>query len=270
MSVLLLSDFTLEDSIAGGSELVDDTISKTLNLNIVRARTWVPSTKDFLIISNISTLDKSRVEFIKSNCNYIIIEHDYKIHWTRHPWRFKDSIVPKTERINYDLYKRAKAVFTQTDDHLQVFKNNEVEANFISLKSSIWSDEELERVSSLQNNKRTHKFAVIDSDNWIKNKQGAEEFCKINKLDYSLIPKSDYHTFIERLSEYPALVFFPIARETCCRLLVEARCMNMNTITSDNSGAFKSDWFYQSGDALIDFLKNQSKLNLKNIMDLLG
>jgi len=265
MKTVLLSDFTLEDSIAGGSELVDDTVSKTLNVDIVRARTWIPSIKDFLIISNISTLDKPRVEFIKNNCNYIILEHDYKIHWTRHPWRFKDSIIPKEERINYDLYRRAKAVFTQTDDHLEVFKTNEVEANFVSLKSSIWSDKELERLSSLQNNKRTHKFAVVDSDNWIKNKQGAEEFCKINKLDYSLIPKSGYDSFIEKLSEHPVLVFFPIARETCCRLLVEARCMNMNTITSNNSGAFKSDWFNQSGDALINLLKINSLDNLREI-----
>jgi len=258
MKTLLLSDFTLEDSISGGSELVDNTISQKLDIKIVKCRDWTPSTNEFLIISNISTLPQQNIDFIRDNCDYVIVEHDYKIHWTRHPWRFKDSIVPKNERINYGLYKNAKAVFTQTDDHLQVFKANEVEGNFISLKSSIWSEEELEKFSLLQNNKKTHKFAVIDSDNWIKNKKGAEEFCKINKIDYELIPKSNYNSFIQKLSQYPALVFFPIARETCCRLLVEAKCMDMNVITSSNSGAFKSDWFMKSGKNLIDLLRDQS------------
>lgn len=265
MKTILLSDFTIEDYIAGGSELVDNTISKSLNIPIVRCKDWNPSIKDFLILSNISTMDQSKIDYIKNNCSYIIVEHDYKIHWTRHPWRFKDSLVPEKERINYDLYKRAKAVFTQTDDHLQVFKNNDVKANFISLKCSIWSNEELTILKSLQNNKNTHKFAIVDSDNWIKNKEGAVNLCKVNKIDYNLIPKLAYNQFLHELSKHPALVFFPIARETCCRLLVEARCMNMNVLTSDNSGAFKSEWFTKSGDDLISYLNQQTEINFQNI-----
>lgn len=265
MKTIILSDFNINDSIAGGSELVDNTISKKLNIDIVKCKDWRPTKENFLIISNISTLHQSSIDYIKSNCSYIIVEHDYKIHWTRHPWRFKDCIIPHNERINYDLYKNAKAVFTQTDDHLQVFRDNQVEANFISLESSIWSDEELEKFQSLQNNKKTHKFAVVDSDNWIKNKQGAEQFCKVNKIDYALIPKLPYNDFIVKLSEHPVLAFFPIARETCCRLLVEAKCMSMNVVTSNNSGAFKSDWFNYYGNNLINYLKINSDKNIRLI-----
>ena len=205
------------------------------------------------------------MSFIKDNKKYLILEHDYKIHNTRQPWRYKDSIIPTKERCNYDLYLKAKAVFLQTSDHLNIFKDNDVEANFISLKSSIWSDEELTVLESLQNNKNTHKFAIVDSDNWIKNKEGAVNLCKANKIDYNLIPKLPYNQFLHELSKHPALVFFPIARETCCRLLVEARCMNMNVLTSDNSGAFKSEWFTKSGGDLILYLKQQTKINFQNI-----
>jgi hypothetical protein len=264
MNIKYISDFSVSE-IIGGAEIVDNTIIKYLNIEFIKSKDWYLGCNNFLIISNISMMPQEKIDYIKNNCNYIIIEHDYKIHRTRHPWRFKDSIVPKDERINYDLYRNAKAVFTQTDDHLQVFKDNEVEGNFISLKCSMWSDLELEMLSKLQNNKNTHKFAVIDSDNWIKNKQGAEQFCKINKFDYEFIPKLGYSEFLLKLSQYPALVFFPVARETCCRLLVEARCMNLNVLTSNNSGAFKSDWFIQSGENLINFIKLQTKINFNNI-----
>jgi len=263
--IYLVSDFNLTDSIAGGSELVDDTVIKALDLTYIRSRDYKPKKDDILVLSNISTMSQKTIDYIRDNCRYVILEHDYKIHWTRHPWRFKDSIIPKHERINYDLYKNALAVFTQTDDHEQVFLDNEVEANFISLNCSIWSEEELGRLSSLQDNKKTHKFAVIDSDNWIKNKQGAEQFCLVNKIAYELVPKLNYDSFIKKLSEFSALVFFPVARETCCRLLVEAKCMNMNVITNNNSGAFRSVWFDYSGQELIDFLINSAKRNLNVI-----
>ena len=263
--IYLVSDFNLTDSIAGGSELVDDTVIKALDLTYIRSRDYKPKKDDILVLSNISTMSQKTIDYIRDNCRYVILEHDYKIHWTRHPWRFKDSIIPKHERINYDLYKNALAVFTQTDDHEQVFLDNEVEANFISLNCSIWSEEELGRLSSLQDNKKTHKFAVIDSDNWIKNKQGAEQFCLVNKIAYELVPKLNYDSFIKKLSEFSALVFFPVARETCCRLLVEAKCMNMNVITNSNSGAFRSVWFDYSGQELVNFLRQQSKTNIKKI-----
>lgn len=265
MKPILLSDFSIEDSISGGSELVDYTLSKELNVDIIKCKDWTPTDKQFLIVSNISTLPQQHINFIIDRCEYIILEHDYKIHWTRHPWKFKDSIIPTKERINYGLYNNAKAVFVQTDDHLQVFKDNDVSGNFISLKASIWSELELGRFSSLQNNKKTYKFAIVGSSNWIKNQNGAEVFCKTNKLDYEIISSQSYNEFIEKLSEYPALVFFPIARESCCRLLVEARCMNMNVLTNNNSGAFKSEWFTKSGGGLVSFLRECSKNNISKI-----
>lgn len=268
MKPILISDFTLEDSIAGGSEFVNDTVAKLLDIKIIKSNLYTPKKEDFLIISNISTMKQGNIDFIKDNCNYVILEHDYKIHWTRHPWRFKDCIIPKSERINYDLYKNAKAVFTQTDDHTQVFKQNEVTANFVSLKCSIWSDSELNLFSTLKKPFVKSTYAIIDSDNYIKNTNFAVEICKANKWEYELIPKMKYDKFLEKLSGYSTLVFFPMARETCCRLLVEAKCLGLNVITSDNSGAFRSEWFNLKGIELIKFLKDQSLKNIKLIGNL--
>jgi hypothetical protein len=118
--------------------------------------------------------------------------------------------------------------------------------------------------------KKNSKFAVLNSGNWIKNTRQAKEFCDNMKISYDLIGNKDYYSFLESLSNYSALVFFPIARETCCRLLVEAKCLGLNVITSDNSGAFKSDWFSRLGMEMIDYLENISIKNLKRIADVLN
>jgi hypothetical protein len=61
-------------------------------------------------------------------------------------------------------------------------------------------------------------------------------------------------------------VFYPIARETFCRLVVEAKCMDMEVITSKNYGASKEGWFEAlSGKELIEFLRDQTKNNIEKI-----
>jgi DNA-directed RNA polymerase subunit E'/Rpb7 len=74
---------------------------------------------------------------------------------------------------------------------------------------------------------------------------------------------------LEALSEYAALVFLPVARESCCRLIVEAKCMGLNVVTTPNSGAFQSNWYTLPAGQLVKYLRDQSKRNLKAIGDYL-
>ena len=262
--VRYISDFSVKE-IPGGSEYVDKTIVDYLGLEFTYTRNFIPIKGEFYIISNISLMPQTTIDFLKDNCSYVIIEHDYKIHHSRHPWRYLDSKIPKDERINYEFYNNAKAVFVQTDDHLSVFDINDVSGNFISLDCGIWSKEELDLLEGIVGGSKNYKYAVVDSDNWIKNTKQALELCETNKLDYEVIKSMDYEAFLEKLSQYSTLVFLPLARETLCRLIVEARCLEMNVITNNNSGAWKADWYYKTGKDLISYLRERSSINLKNI-----
>jgi hypothetical protein len=212
--------------------------------------------------------------YLLSQLNYIILEHDYKICASRHPWRYEDCIVPEADRICYDLYKNAKAVFVQTSDHLDVFKKNDVPGNFISLGSSIWSDEDLDLLESIvlesEGKNRGWQYGIVESDNWIKNSVGAIDFCEEQNLNYELIPASnDRKEFLTNMSKYSTLAFFPIARESCCRLVVEARCLNMNVLTTKNYGAVLEPWFALHGIELINFLKKSTSANLEKMKEYL-
>lgn len=267
MRKILISDFTVKEFPNGGSEWVNQVIIDKLNVEFQYSqlvKSFDPSA--FYIISNISTMSPNLIREIPK-LNYIILEHDYKICESRHPWRWPNSIIPINERINYDLYKNAKAVFVQTKDHLSVYESNDVEGNFINLHSSIWSDNDLDLLERMLNNNiiKNGKSAIYDTNNWIKNTKGNLQYCIDNSLKYVLIPvQQERKDFLNKMAKCSNLVFFPIARETFCRLVVEAKCLGLNVITSKNYGASLEDWFDEyNGIDLINFLRENTNKNLK-------
>jgi hypothetical protein len=268
MRKILISDFTIKEVSHGGSEWVNQVLIEKFGLEFMYSNQVTElNPSDFYIISNISLMNPSLVRQIPS-LNYIIIENDYKICHSRHPWRWQDSIIPKNERINYDLYEKAKAVFVQTNDHQRVFKINDVKANFINLHSSIWSEQDLNLLEKILNEKpvKNGKYGIYSTNNWIKNTQGSIKYCQDNNLDFIFINNQDEREdFLRLLADCSYLVFFPIARETFCRLVVEAKCMGVDVITTKNYGAALEGYFEMNGQELIDLLRNQTEDNLYKI-----
>jgi hypothetical protein len=274
MKKILISDFTIKEIPHGGSEWVNQVLIDEFNLEFLYSNEVKEfSNNCFYIISNISLMNPLLVKEIPK-LNYIIIENDYKICDSRHPWRYEDSIVPTIHRKNYDLYKNAKAVFVQTTDHLNVYLKNDVEANFINLKSSIWSDSDLNLLENLliSGEEKNGKYAVYYTTNWIKNTQGNLKYCNENKTPFFILKETkDRSVFLKNLSNCDGIVFYPLARETFCRLVVEAKCLGLKVVTSKNYGASLEQWFEEyDGQELINFLRSQTKDNLKKIKSYLS
>jgi hypothetical protein len=269
MKKILISDFTIQEVPHGGSEWVNQVLIEKFNLDFQYSQNINSfDLNNFYIISNISLMNPELIRQIP-NLNYIIIENDYKICPSRHPWRYPDSIIPQSDRINYDLYKNAKAVFVQTTDHLNVYLKNNVEANFINLNCSIWSDSDLEMLENLlkKHKEKNGKYAIYYTNNWIKNTQGNLKYCSENKLPFSIIKETNNRIeFLENLAKCEGIVFYPLARETFCRLVVESKCLGLNVITSKNYGASLENWFEElDGLELLKFLKTKTIENINKI-----
>ena len=268
MRKILISDFTINEVPHGGSEWVNQVLIDKFKLEFMYSQQVTSfNLNDFYIISNVSLMRPELVKQI-SKLNYIIIENDYKICHSRHPWRWENSIIPLNERINYDLYENAKAVFVQTNDHLRVYKTNDVKANFINLHSSIWAESDLQLLEKILNETKVKngKHVIYATNNWIKNTQGSIKYCQENNLTFNLVQNQEKREdFLRQLAECSYLVFFPIARETFCRLVVEAKCMGLEVITTKNYGASLEGYFEISGQELIDFLRMQTEDNLLKI-----
>lgn len=268
MKKILISDFTIKEAPHGGSEWVNQVLIEKFGLEFeYSSQVKGFDTSNFYIISNISLMSPELVPLI-SVLDYIIIENDYKICQSRHPWRYPNSIVPINERTNYDIYANAKAVFVQTTDHFNIYKANQVRGNFINLGCSIWSDADLELLSDflLKKSLKNGKFAIYSTNNWIKNTPGALQYCNENNLLHELIENQvERIDFLDKLSDCTGLVFFPIARETFCRLVVEAKCMGLKVITSKNYGASLETWFDMEAQDILKFLRIKTQKNLKLI-----
>lgn len=272
MKKVFISDFNHFDVPTGGAELVDKIIIEKFDCSFIHSNKVKSfNQEDLYIFSNISLLPNYLLQQIPS-LNYIMIEHDYKICQSRHPWRYENNIVPKNHRINYDLYKNAKVVIVQTSDHMEVFKKNDVDANFLNLSCSIWDNEDLDILTEIydKTSEKNEKYAVYYSINWIKNTQGNLKYCSDNTIPFYILKPDERKKFLENMAKCKGLVFFPIARETFCRLVVEAKCLGLDVITSKNYGASLEDWFDEmNGKDLISFLRNKTGENLTKIANIL-
>lgn len=250
----------------GGAEKVDYNIYCALGIPLLKSTklNFIGVSKDITyIISNATMLSTEIKNRLCANKNYIIIEHDYKIHPSRQPHRYPLNIFPEEERINLDFYANARAVFLQSQDHLDCFKDNDVPGNLISLSTSVWDDQELATLSSLTSQrKESYKYCILANDTPDKGSDIAIGFCKQNHLDYVRMPELSLLEFYKELSKYSTLVYFPRVKESFCRLVVEARCLQMNVISSNNYGATKEHWYHMSGQNLIEFLRTRSKDNI--------
>jgi hypothetical protein len=78
------------------------------------------------------------------------------------------------------------------------------------------------------------------------------------------------------MSKFSTLIFFPMARETYCRIVVEAKCLGLDVITTyvgpssvnrelNNYGVTMEDYFNLKGKEMINYLRIGNKINIKKI-----
>lgn len=269
-NIIYVADFTVDDYY-GGAEMVDKNITEYLGIPVTRTRELLSiDTKAHYILSNTLNMHPSLKEEFTRQKNYSIFEHDYKIHKSRQPNRYPSNIFPESELlpIEVKLLHNAKNVFVQSSDHLECYIHNGIKANYYNLRTSIWSQEELDKLDIIGSTAAytTHEWAVIDSKVPEKGTAVAIEWCKQNNIDFALIPRTNKDIFYKNLSEHPTLIYMPIVKESFCRVVVEARCMYMNVVTPKTYGAVKEPWFKLKGIDMIKFLKERSKENISTII----
>ena len=276
--LLWISDFFLEDGFSGGAEEVDNIyiehLSKTTT--ITKANSHTVSSADIdehetIVVSNFTNMSDEIINKISDHKNYFIMEHDHKYLLTRDPSPFRNHQAPPRYVTNKVLYKNSKAVFCQSSGHANSVKSNLFISNVINLSTSMWTQKQFDHLSSLhKSKKKTSKHAVLSSENIVKNTRLATNYCKSKEISYDLISDDDWYSFVSKLSEYKGLVFFPRVYESHCRLVVEARMLNLEVVTNNNIGATSEEWFASlKGQKLIDYLRSASTRALKVVQEAL-
>jgi len=262
---VLIADFFVEH-ILGGGELNNEELVEILKSNgseVTKTQShlvdesFIEENREHnFIIANFINLSESCKNLLQDK-NYVIYEHDHKYLRTRNPADYDKFIAPKEEIVNYQFYKNAKAVLCQSRFHKNIVEKNLELNNIVNLAGNLWTHETLEFLRQISKVPKTDKVSIMSSSIPHKNTSTAIEYCNAKNREYELIPQLPYKQFLQRLGANHKLAFFPGTPETLSRIVVEARMMNMGTITNNIVGATHEDWFKLKGEPLIDLMESK-------------
>lgn len=277
--ITFISDSFIDDFI-GGAALCDEELIcclrkkykvnkiKSGDFNLINAMELKES---FFILSNFFHLHPDLSYFIKRHCSYAIYAHDYKFVAHTNPNLYPEFLVKKEDLINLDLYYNCKGVICQSLFQEKIHKKNLKEGtNTLNISGNFWSDESLERLLDLSSSSKNDKTAIIDSPYPQKGVKESTDRCQQEGWEFDIISDSDNDKFLEKLSRYSRLVFLPSTPETLCRVVVEAKMMNIEVITNELIGASYEDWFKKEGQELIDHMyafKDSAVLKIASLIN---
>ena len=274
--ILYISDL-LDRDILGGGELNDAELCLQLQnkkFTVDRKHSHTVTLNDcgeydFFIVSNFLNLDFEVFKKIKNNLSYIIYEHDHKYVRTRNPAMYKDYKAPDDHIINKDFYENAKMVFCQTSFHRDIITKNISIDNVYNVSGNLWPDDILEFLKTLSTNTKQDKISILQSTTPHKNTQQCVFYCQNKNLEYELVSSGEYRNFLQKLSKNQKFMFLPKTPETLSRVTVEARMLNVSTITNKNVGACYEDWFSLKGNDLIQFMYNKKQEVVNKVIEII-
>jgi hypothetical protein len=264
MKIVFLSDFFLEDFV-GGAEASDDALieafsDKNIQIKKVRCRNYnLNRDKDiFYIISNFATLDTESINFISKNCKYIIYEHDYKFLSLRDPAKYENCNPGPNDVINLEFYNNALCVFLQTTKHAEIYKNTTGLSNYETINGSLWSKSNFEALEKYCNVEKQDKCAIVGYKYFNKGTINSIEYCMKNNIQYDIVQTDQFfEPFIANLSKYKKLIFMPVCYESCSRITLEARMLNMSVTLNKNVPVQFEEYFKTiKGQELINLMKS--------------
>lgn len=264
----------------GGAEKSDaaliEKLSADFNVTKVLSKDYTPDSSVFTIFSNCTRLPLHHSSHAPwpTLSSYSIIHHDYQLIYSRNPYAPNNKFVPSMLK----LIDGAITNYYQTDFHQSVSDKLYENANKESLSCTFFSNHELIYLQNKWNSndswRRRHKFVICNNPAPLKGTKEAELMARKMGLPYELIDPMPYEDFIAYLSLARGLVFTPLTPETCCRLVIESKCVGTPVITSLNYGATSADWFFLSGLELIDKIRelnnnayNSIKKNIDNFYE---
>lgn len=217
------------------------------------------------IFGNYSQLSKECMLYAAKNLKYVTIEYDYKYCKYRSPEKHvlaeesclcKDTQHGKLVSI---FINNSQSSFwmskMQLDKHVDNFSFLEKSDNVVL--SSIFSEETLEYILSLDTSNKSDKWLILNSPSWIKGVEDCVKYAKDNNLDYELVWDLEYKELLLKLASSKGVVFLPRGGDTCPRWIVEAKMLNCQLVINDNVQHKSEEWF-RTKESTVEYMKDRA------------
>jgi hypothetical protein len=271
--IIYVADMML-DECGGGAELTSDAIlqsspyeiitykSRQLNVDIVQKHL-----EKYWIIGNYFEIsDRIKIILIK-NVNYSVIEYDYK--YCKH--RNEDfcillkgacnCIQNQESNINGLILRHSKYIWWMSESQKYLHHNRMpyLRTNQQDVLSSVFSCETLNYITELQNTSKNDKYLIYNTKAALKNTHGAIEFAEHNKMPFNLVGDLKYFDFLRELSGHKGLIYVPLAKDTCPRLVIEAALLHCELYLNKYVQHATEHWF-QNENIMNKYLAGRSQL----------
>ncbi len=286
--VVFVSDLFAADY-EGGAELTSEALlnsktapesffrmhSSSLTVDILeknKDKTW--------IIANFTQCDISVLNYLPiSGITYYVIEYDYKYCVYRSevmhkmqtnsecdcPTRPHGNVVEVLHKNATNVFWMSRAQKEHFHSRLPGLIEEESATPHNIVLGSVFKDEDLDFLISLREERKTSKklpieiWAVQNSQNWIKGTKETKAWCDANGKIARLIGNMPYKEFMKTLATCHGLAFRPLDKDTCPRVVIEAKIIGIDLALNDNVQHKDEEWFKETtSEQIVEYLRTRA------------
>ena len=271
--IIFVSDLFIKDYVGGG-ELSTQALIESCLLPVaqINSRFCTPEIMEkhkdaFWVFANFSELSLQSILFAIKNLSYSVIEYDYKFCKYRSPEKHaeeegncdcRDSQLAKAVTM---FLTHSKTTFWMSYNQKQRYIDNFpfIEKHETYVLSSIFSEQSLNYITSLDYSKKNNKYLILNSNSWIKGAVDCREYAEANNLEYEMVWNLEYKQMLQKLAESKGIIFLPKGGDTCPRFTIEAKLLGCDLIMNDNVQHKDEDWF-QSRETCLEHMRTRPQV----------
>jgi hypothetical protein len=266
--IIFVADAFIEQYV-GGAELTTQSLISSSLLPGARIKSIEVTPKlmkemndCFWIFGNFASLNDDCILYAIKNLSYSVLEYDYKYCKYRSPGKHKVAVGDCD--CHNTMQGRLRALFlanSKVNWWMSEGQKQKQQSVFPFLKgevlSSVFSDEILDYIENLNIHNKNDKWIILNSKSWIKGVDAAVKYAKDNKLEYELVWGLGYKELLSKLASSRGLIFFPLAGDTCPRMVIEARLLGCELVLNDNVQHKEETWF-DTRESCMEYLRDRT------------
>jgi glycosyltransferase involved in cell wall biosynthesis len=219
------------------------------------------------VFFNYASMNLNIIPSLVANLEYSIVEYDYKfckyrstekhLHETGNECNCHNE---ETGKLVSSFMLGASKLFwmskSQMEFYFSKFPFLSKRNNFVL--TSAFSTETLEKLKVNRTNKkeRLDKALIIGSNSWIKGIDDSKLYCEENNISYDILDNVSHDKILKEMGRYSHFVFMPKGKDTCPRVLIEAKLSGMSIHTNENCQHTTEAWWNQDLDSIETYLSN--------------
>lgn len=262
-NVVFVADLFIDDYV-GGAELTSEAIISESPYKVMKLKSQDVTMEllqqgmdKYWIFGNFAGLNPQLIPSIVGNLKYSVLEYDYKYCRFRSPEKHAAATNTPCDCHNQMNGKLISAFYHGADSMWWMSEGQKRHYTdlfpFLSEKSSIvlssvFSKNTLGTIRALREGiKKSGEdrkgWIVLGSESWVKGFDDAKKWCEENGKEPEILWNVPYETTLAKLAASEGFVYLPKGKDTCPRMVIEAKLLGCALHLNDSVQHKDEEWF---------------------------